>query len=141
MNCENCKAAKAAATEKIDDHESPALVPLYAVEGDSFRKNKTVRMLAVMFVVSLIIIAVIVGFFGFMSYRMNRDYIEKVEAINQHWLDYLSEYDFSSESYEYSQDGRGLNIMGDNNGVEIGEEIDDGSEAENNSEAENEKER
>lgn len=33
----------------------------------------------------------------------------------QRWLEYLEQYDF--ESYEYSQDGQGLNIIGDKNGV------------------------
>jgi hypothetical protein len=38
---------------------------------------------------------------------------------HKYYLDYLSQYDFESTSYEYeySQDGRGLNIIGDNNEV------------------------
>ena len=38
---------------------------------------------------------------------------------HRYYLNYLSQYDFESTSYEYeySQDGRGLNIIGDNNEV------------------------
>lgn len=38
---------------------------------------------------------------------------------HKYYLDYLSQYDFESESYEYeyTQDGRGLNIIGDGNEV------------------------
>ena len=38
---------------------------------------------------------------------------------NALWLWYISQYDF--ESYEYSQDGQGINIIGDDNGVTYGE--------------------
>lgn len=41
--------------------------------------------------------------------------VEIVRRNNQAWLDYLSQYDYVSESYE--QDGAGLNIIGDRNGV------------------------
>lgn len=39
---------------------------------------------------------------------------------NALWLWYISQYDF--ESYEYSQDGQGINIIGDDNGVTYGSE-------------------
>lgn len=35
---------------------------------------------------------------------------------NKTWLDYIAEYDFTD--YVYTQDGRGLNIIGDSNGVD-----------------------
>ena len=39
---------------------------------------------------------------------------------------YLNQYDYSSESIEYSQDGEGVNIIGDKNGVTYnGSEISD----------------
>lgn len=37
-------------------------------------------------------------------------------ASNMIWLYVFSQYDF--ESYEYSQDGEGVNIIGDHNGVD-----------------------
>lgn len=38
---------------------------------------------------------------------------------HKYYLDYLSQYDFESTSfeYDYSQDGRGLNIIGNSNEV------------------------
>jgi primase-polymerase (primpol)-like protein len=50
--------------------------------------------------------------------------MEKIEANNQAWIDYLQQYDFAD--YEYVQDGKGVNVMGNGNGVEI-----HGSESEN----------
>lgn len=129
MNCENCNHF----TERPD----PASVPLAAVEGQSYRRERTLRGAVIVFCVALLMISVLVGVFGLFAYRLNIQTLEKVEAINQHWLDYLSEYDFSGEVYEYSQDGRGLNIMGDNNGVEVSGVIADGSETESDGAPEN----
>lgn len=42
-------------------------------------------------------------------------------AVNGCWLWYLNQYDFASTSYEYEQDGEGLNIIGDKNGVNFNE--------------------
>jgi hypothetical protein len=133
MDCKNC-------TER---NTEPVSVPFFAVEGTNYRTNKTMRWMAVVFIVSLLVIATVIGLCGLLVYRTNRQCIEKVEAINQHWLDYLSEYDFSGESYEYSQDGRGINIMGDNNGVDYDGNgvIDDGTTSESNSEETNQEER
>ena len=38
---------------------------------------------------------------------------------HRYYINYLSQYDFESKSYEYeySQDGKGLNIIGDSNEV------------------------
>lgn len=42
---------------------------------------------------------------------------------NALWLYAWMQYDYVSESTVYTQDGRGINIMGDNNGTEqIGQE-------------------
>lgn len=38
-------------------------------------------------------------------------------ASNGAWLWYINQYDFDAYSYEYEQDGSGLNIIGDRNGV------------------------
>lgn len=40
-------------------------------------------------------------------------------ASNISWLIYISSYDYVS--YEYSQEGEGLNIVGDSNGVTLSE--------------------
>lgn len=124
MNCENCNYVHA------ELREAPAMVPLSAVEGQGYRRERTLRGTVIVFCVAMLMISLLVGVFGLFAYRLNIQTLEKIEAINQHWMDYLSEYDFSGDVYEYSQDGRGLNIMGDNNGVEVSGVIADGSETE-----------
>lgn len=122
MACDNCK------------NNEPVMVPLVSFEGTDYRRERTLRGSVIVFCVALLVIAIIVGAFGWYAYHLHIQSLERVEAINQHWLDYLSEYDFSGESYVYSQDGRGLNIMGDNNGVEVSGVIDDGPESDTDGE-------
>lgn len=123
MECKNCS----------EHNKEPVSVPLFAVEGTNYRTNKTMRWLAVVFIVSLLVIALVVGFCGVMVYRTNKVCIEKIESINQYWIDYMREYDFSGESCEYSQDGQGINIMGDRNGVRYNGVVDDEPESESDS--------
>lgn len=129
MSCENCNHST--------DRPDPVSVPLVAFEGQSYRRERTLRGTVIVFCVAMLVIAILVGVFGYFAYHLHVQTLEKVEAINKYWLDYLSEYDFSGDVYEYSQDGRGLNVMGDNNGVEVSGVIDNGPEATDNSETEN----
>ncbi len=47
-----------------------------------------------------------------------------IATTNIGWLIYISQYDF--ESVDYSQDGQGVNIIGDKNGVSYhGAEVED----------------
>lgn len=119
MDCKNCEA---------HTNKEPVTVPFYAVEGTNYRTNKTMRWMAVVFIVSLLVIAIVIGLCGLMVYKTNKECLDKIDAINQHWIDYLSEYDFSGESLEITQDGRGVNIYGDQNGVDFNGVIDDGTE-------------
>ena len=51
--------------------------------------------------------------------------IQKImlKLCNVSWLIYINQYDF--EDYEYTQDGTGVNIIGDSNGVDYyGAEVD-----------------
>lgn len=43
---------------------------------------------------------------------------------NALWIGFVSQYDF--ESYEYSQDGEGINIIGESNEVNYGTETQSG---------------
>ena len=123
MSCENCNHG---------ENNSPVTVPLFAVEGQGYRREKTIRGMVIVFCVALLVIALLFGAFGYYAYNLHIQSMDKVEAINRYWIDYLREYDFDGYSYEYSQDGRGLNIIGDGNGVTTY-----GSEGEGNSENEN----
>lgn len=131
MNCENCKK------DCKPEEQVPAMVPLYAVEGSGYRREKTLRGTVVVFCVALLVIVLLVGTFGWFAYKLHIQSLSRVEAINQRWIDYLENYDFSGDSYEYSQDGRGINVMGSGNGVDyyVGDEVtDDGPAATDNSE-------
>ena len=65
------------------------------------------RQIKRMWVVIIVMAAVVVAAIGALLLQ------------HKYYLDYLSQYDFESTSYEYeySQDGKGLNIMGDSNEV------------------------
>lgn len=109
MDCTNCS--------KHEEAKEPVNVPLFAVEGQNFRANQTSRHLATLFCLSLVIIAIIIGLCGMVVYKTNKECLEKVDNINRYWIEYFGECDIVGESYDYTQDGRGLNIIGDNNGV------------------------
>ena len=49
-------------------------------------------------------------------------------ASNAMWLYMWAQYDYESYSVEYAQDGRGLNIIGDRNGVDYGPAIESHAE-------------
>lgn len=129
MSCENCKHIHGEQGEVL---EAPATVPLYAVESQGYRRERTIRGVVIVFCVALLVIALLFGAFGYYAYKLHIQSMDKVEAINRYWIDYLREYDFEGYTYEYSQDGKGLNIIGDGNGVTTYE-----PETENNPENEN----
>lgn len=106
MDCQNCEH---------NNDKTPVTVPLFAVEGQNYRANRTMRYMVTVFCVALLIIAIVIGLCGMVVYRTNRDCLDKVEAINAYWLDFISQHDFECDSY--TQDGRGINIIGDGNGV------------------------
>ena len=78
-------------------------VPYIVYEGAQARQERTVKKLVV-----IIIICIAMLF-----------------ATNAIWLYAWMQYDYSSEEVVYSQDGRGINIIGNQNEVEHGTENDD----------------
>lgn len=110
MGCDNCKVQDSTTKD-------PIMVPLVAVEGQGFRREKTLRGTVITFCAAMLVISILVGVFVWFSYRLQTQTMEKIESINRYWIDFIREYDFENYSYEYSQDGRGLNIIGDGNGV------------------------
>lgn len=113
MSCENCKHVQG----ELQELEAPAMVPLYAVESQGYRRERTLRGTVIVFCVALLVISILVGVFGYFAYQLHVQSMEKVEAINRYWLDFLGQYDIEGDYTEYSQDGRGINIIGDGNGV------------------------
>ena len=72
----------------------PDNVPYIVFEGEIARQERHIKRLWIALITAIVAIVLIVG--GFL------------------W--YLNQYDF--ESYEYQQDGQGVNIIGDGNGVD-----------------------
>lgn len=92
---------------------TPENVPYIVYESTQARNERHIKRL-----VAALIIAIIMIF-----------------ASNFMWLAYINQYDFESYSYEYQQDGRGLNIIGNGNGVNTnGTEIESYPEIENKEE-------
>lgn len=109
MSCENCNHST--------DRPDPVSVPLVAFEGQSYRRERTLRGTVIVFCVAMLVIAILVGVFGYFAYHLHVQTLEKVEAINRYWIDFISQYEFEGDHTEYSQDGKGLNIIGNGNGV------------------------
>ena len=71
-----------------------AQVPYFVHEGMIERQDRTIRRLTVALILTIVLIF----------------------ASNVVWLIYMSGYDV--EAYDYSQDGEGVNIIGNKNGVD-----------------------
>lgn len=69
-------------------------VPYIVYEGSMARAERIIKRLIIAVVLEILLIV----------------------ASNGAWLWYINQYDFMT--YEYSQDGRGINIIGDSNGVD-----------------------
>lgn len=78
-------------------------VPYIVYEGEQARHERTIKRL-----VAIIIIAIALVF-----------------ASNAIWLYAWMQYDYVSEEITYQQDGRGINIIGNENEVNHGTEGDD----------------
>lgn len=78
-------------------------VPYIVYEGSQARQERTVKKLIMIIVISIILLF----------------------ASNAMWLYAWMQYDYSSQETVYTQDGRGINIIGDLNEVSHGTESDD----------------
>ena len=83
-------------TKSIQDTINES-VPYIVYEGTVARHERTIKRLIVALIISIVLIF----------------------ASNFMWLHYIQQYDL--ESYEYTQDGEGVNVLGDGNGVNYNE--------------------
>ena len=83
-------------TKSIQDTINES-VPYIVHEGTVARHERTIRRLIIALIISIILIF----------------------SSNAIWLHYIQQYDF--QNYEYSQDGEGVNVLGDGNGVNYNE--------------------
>jgi flagellar basal body-associated protein FliL len=80
-------------------------IPRLVWERDQARATHTIKVLVRLMILMLITLLATVG--AFLWYIHEKD---------KEWLDFLNQYDI--ESYDYQQDGAGVNIIGDSNGVD-----------------------
>lgn len=91
-----------------DTEHTGNAVPRWAFESLGMHMGVTIKRLTI----TVIVLAVIALGEAVLLYLNNAA-----------WLHYIEQYDF--ESYEYTQDGQGVNVIGDGNGVDYnGAEID-----------------
>lgn len=76
-----------------DETKAPENVPYIVYESTQARNERHIKRLWVALIVA----------------------ITAIFACNAIWIWYINQYDFTS--YEYQQDGQGVNIIGDRNGV------------------------
>lgn len=105
-------------TERKPDNVQYALD---IISSDNRRHtDKLWQTVFVLIGIIIILIGVFIGYAMRTAEKMNAmsaDFNATVIEVNQRWIDYLSQYDFETLTETYTQDGRGLNIIGDQNGV------------------------
>lgn len=79
----------------MEKQSKPESVPYIVFEGEMARQERHVRRLWIALLTAITALVLTVGIFV--------------------W--YLNQYDFTS--YDYQQDGQGVNIIGDRNGVDL----------------------
>jgi len=100
MNCKECKIKQKKQEEKKDNDN--ASVPFFVHEANMTRMDRHNKRLCVALIVLIIALF----------------------ASNALWLWAWSSYDYTSEGYVYTQDGQGVNVIGDSNEVAYGAEVD-----------------
>lgn len=88
------------------EEKEVATIPFFVHEYDMARQERTNKRAIIALIIALVIVT---------AFAVAETVLRHVE--HKQWLDYMDEYDFIG--YEYSQDGEGVNIMGDNNGVDL----------------------
>lgn len=86
--------------DNCNNSKKPETVPFFVYESEQMRNDKRFKKMWVALITSIALIFV----------------------TNAIWLWAFTSYDYVS--YDYSQDGEGINIIGDENGVKNGAEIE-----------------
>lgn len=87
-------------------------VPRWTHEADMARMERINFKQFIIIAILVVACAVL----GVTLYLQNDKATQALQKNNEKWIEMWSQYDF--ESYEYQQDGEGLNIIGDRNGVD-----------------------
>ena len=104
--------------EQQEKKTPPSQVPYIVWESAQVRSERTIRRLSIAIAV-ISVIAIITVFVT-------------AYLIDKGWRDYLS--DSEIQTYEYTQDGKGVNIIGSSNGVDYKNESEVESQEDNTEE-------
>ena len=88
--------------ENKSKYATTITMPIYSYEREQSFKERTIKRQCI----ALIIVSAVAIVAIFLTAYL----------IDKGWRDYLSECDITN--YEYTQDGQGVNIVGDSNGVD-----------------------
>lgn len=80
--------------------------------------ERTTRRIIVLCVVIAVVLSAAVIYLERSHKKEHEELVASLNAQNERWIQMWEEYDFESYTTEYTQDGRGLNIIGDGNGVD-----------------------
>lgn len=83
----------------------PERIPWHCHERDMCRLSDAYMTAVKVLIVALVMAVVFCGLEAYMRHKEH-----------DKWLTYLEQYDFAA--YDYTQDGEGVNIIGNKNGVE-----------------------
>lgn len=99
------ESVKSVENSKINVENSMIKIPFIVYESEMTRNERDKKRLYAVIICLCIalIMSIIIAF------------VDRIE-INNRWLMFLEQYNF--ESYDYSQDGQGVNIIGNENGVD-----------------------
>ena len=86
-----------------DEYARTITMPIYSYEREQAFKERTIKRQGIAIAVVSIVAIIAIFLTAYL--------------IDKGWRDYFSECDITS--YDYSQDGEGINIVGDSNGVDF----------------------
>ena len=89
-------------------------VPYIAHESAMARQERTIKRLWVALIICAVLLAACVG----VCFMLNKNCLDKIESINNEWIDYISQYDFENYAVDVSTDGGGdANYIGSNGDI------------------------
>lgn len=118
-DCNTCKEKK----------KSLEPVPYIVHESAMARQERTIKRLWIALIVCSVLLAACVG----VCYILHKNCLDKIESINNKWIDYISQYDFEDYTVDVSTDGGGdANYIGENGDIYNG--TSDGSQTDSETE-------
>lgn len=102
----------------MDEDKNFPPVPWYAYQREiaraDTRDKRIIKAIVAVVVTAFAAVAVLVGV---MTYQQ-RQFTRALQAQEERWISFIEQYDIDSYTETYTQDGRGLNLIGSGNEVD-----------------------